>query len=212
MPRLYGTQPELMTTDAVISFYNENGAGLYRIFLGDSSKHKLRFTGNNEETLINALSIIEENPVNTNIYTIALYEGNGRKEELKAEINFCLNEKQSVGGIGSNPKIEYYLKKLTERDEENDDEENDDEQQKGSYWERVLPPEQLGAVLQQIAGLIVSKMLPDQPLQGSAVAGVETPEEIQILSDLMNKGVTIEHLRKLNAMNLVQLKTLLTML
>jgi hypothetical protein len=208
MPRLYGTQPELMTTDAVISFYNENGGGLYRIFLGDSSKHKLRFTGNNEETLINALSIIEENPVNTNIYTIALFDGNGRKEELKAEINFCLNEKQSVGSIGNNPKIEYYLKKLTERDE-NDEE--PDEEEKGSYWERVLPPEQLGAVLQQIAGLIVSKMLPD-PIPGNAVAGVETPEEIQILSDLMNKGVTIEHLRKLNAMSTIQLKTLLTML
>jgi hypothetical protein len=74
-----------------------------------------------------------------------------------------------------------------------------------------LPPEQLGAVLQQIAGLIVSKILPD-PIPGNAVAGVETPEEIQILSDLMNKGVTIEHLRKLNAMSTIQLKTLLTML
>jgi hypothetical protein len=123
MPRLYGTKPELMTPDAVINFYNENGGGLYRIYLGDSSKNKLRFTGNNEETLHNALSIIEENPVNTNIYTISLFEGAGRKEELKAEINFCFNDNAAVGGVGSNPKLEYYLKKLTEREEDEEDEE-----------------------------------------------------------------------------------------
>jgi hypothetical protein len=54
-------------------------------------------------------------------------------------------------------------------------------------------------------------MLPDQPggaIPGSMVAGVDT-EHIQILTDLMSKGVTIEHLRKLNAMNTIQLKTLL---
>lgn len=211
MPRLYGTKAELLTPDDVVNFYNENGGGLYRIFLGDSAKHKLRFTGNNDETLNNALGIIEENPGNTNVYTIALFEGTGRKEEVRAEISFCLNENGGrVGGFSENPKIEYYLKKLAERDDQDDENES---APVGSYWERMLPPEQMGLILQQIAGFLVQKLIPEQPatIPGSMVAGVDT-EHIQILSDLMNKGVTIEHLRKLNQMSTIQLKTLLTML
>ena len=211
MPRLYGTKAELLTPDDVVNFYNENGGGLYRIFLGDSGKHKLRFTGNNDETLNNALGIIEENPGNTNVYTIALFEGTGRKEEIRAEISFCLNENGGrVGGFSENPKIEYYLKKLAERDDQDDESEA---APVGSYWERMLPPEQMGLILQQIAGFLVQKLIPEQPatIPGSMVAGVDT-EHIQILTDLMIKGVTIEHLRKLNQMSTIQLKTLLTML
>lgn len=210
MPRLYGTKAELLTPEDVVNFYNENGGGLYRVFLGDTGKHKLRFTGNNEETLVNALSIIEENPGNTNVYTIALFEGSGRKEEIKAEISFCLNENGGrVGGFSENPKIEYYLKKLAERDEDP----GDDGQPVGSYWERMLPPEQMGLIIQQIAGFLIQKFVPEQPaaIPGTMVAGVDT-EHIQILTDLMNKGVTIDHLRKLNQMSAIQLRTLLTML
>jgi hypothetical protein len=214
MPRLYGIKPELMTPDAVISFYNENGGGFYRIFLGDSSKNKIRFAGDNEETLLNALSIIEDNPENCNIYTLSLFDANGKKENLRSEINFCFNGDNSrVGGFSDTKKIEYYLKKLTDKDDEQNDDDDDQAHPVGSYWERMLPPEQMGLILQQIAGVLVQKFLPDnQPgIPGNIVAGVET-EHIQILTDLMNKGVTIEHLRKLNAMSTIQLKTLLTML
>ena len=211
MPRLYGTKAELLAAEDVVNFYNENGGGMYRIFLGDGTKHKLRFTGNNEETLINALSIIEENTLNSNLYTISLTDGLGKKDEIKAEISFCLNDYAGrVNGIGDNSKIEYYLKKLTDKDS---DDEEEEKQPVGSYWERMLPPEQMGLIIQQIAGFLIQKFVPDpqQSIPGNIVAGVDT-EHIQILSDLMNKGVTIEHLRKLNQMSTIQLKTLLTML
>jgi hypothetical protein len=207
----YNPKPELTQTDEIIQYYAENGGGLFRIFLGDSSKNKIRFCGNNEENLINALAIIEENPANTNVYTITLYETGAKKELIRCEIAFCYNYGK-ISGVNDNSKIEYYLKKLTDNQNQDD---GDDEPEQLNYWERVLPPEQLGNVIQQIAGILVAKFLPDsqqQVIQGTAIAGVEPAEPIQILQNLMNKGVTIEHLRKLDGMNIVQLKTLLTML
>lgn len=48
----------------------------------------------------------------------------------------------------------------------------------------------------------------------SGIAGINNPHEepILILNNLMNKGVTIEHLRKLNEMNSIKLSSLLAML
>jgi hypothetical protein len=48
----------------------------------------------------------------------------------------------------------------------------------------------------------------------TGIAGINDNQEepILILNDLMNKGVTIEHLRKLNEMNNIKLASLLAML
>jgi hypothetical protein len=49
----------------------------------------------------------------------------------------------------------------------------------------------------------------------TGLAGIEdadTNEAIIILNNLMSKGVTIDHLRKLDQMGAMQLKTLLNML
>ena len=48
----------------------------------------------------------------------------------------------------------------------------------------------------------------------TGIAGINDNQEepILILNNLMNKGVTIEHLRKLNEMNSIKLASLLSML
>jgi len=55
----------------------------------------------------------------------------------------------------------------------------------------------------------------DNEAMAASIAGigdVNENEAITILNSLMNKGVSIDHLRKLDQMGMVQLKTLLNML
>jgi hypothetical protein len=71
----------------------------------------------------------------------------------------------------------------------------------------------------EMAGLIVGylgKILGVNASQPAGMAGIEDApdpnEAIIILNNLMNKGVTIDHLRKLDEMNNVKLQSLLLML
>lgn len=99
------------------------------------------------------------------------------------------------------------LSKLSEREFEEEEPEEDNS---------------LGALLKnpQIQGLMiagVSKFLGINEGGLGATTGIaginENPEEaVIILNDLMSKGVTIEHLRKLNEMNSIKLASLLAML
>jgi hypothetical protein len=102
------------------------------------------------------------------------------------------------------------LSKLSEREFE-----EDESIEKDTFTELLKSP--------QIQGLMIAGVSKFLGLTGTSDGGLSMPtgiagindnpdEPIQILADLMSKGVTIDHLRKLNEMNSLKLASLLAML
>jgi len=99
------------------------------------------------------------------------------------------------------------LSKLSERDFEQDEPEEED------TFKSLLKNPQIQGLM--IAGVSKFLGLSEGGMEvATGIAGInENPQEsINILNDLMSKGVTIEHLRKLNEMNSIKLASLLAML
>ena len=76
----------------------------------------------------------------------------------------------------------------------------------------------IGALLEhpQVQQLLIAGVSKFLGVNGTAIAGVpdmtDTNEAIDILGQLMSKGVTIDHLKKLNEMSSAKLNSLLLML
>jgi hypothetical protein len=129
---------------------------------------------------------------------------------------------QPMGAIGYNSKMENVLERvletqnaiLTKLNAEELEEDEDEEEDKGMLGNIMNSP-QVQALL--MAG--ISKFLgiagTETENMGASIAGIEvgeTNEAITILNSLMNKGVTVDHLRKLDDMSGAKLKSLLLML
>ena len=102
---------------------------------------------------------------------------------------------------------EKHLDQLATQQLEDDEDEDEDEQ-----------PDYIGAIMPMITPHIpalmqglIAKFAVNEPL---AVNGVEDlpGEAIEVVKSLMAKGVTVEHLKKLNAMPGAKIKSLLLML
>jgi hypothetical protein len=124
---------------------------------------------------------------------------------------------QRMAGIGYNSKMEETMNAiLTKLNKEELEEEEEEPEDKGVIGNLLAQPHIQNLL---IAGLttMLGKFAGVEPTQQMAtgLAGIEdadTNEAIIILNNLMSKGVTIDHLRKLDQMGTVQLKTLLNML
>jgi hypothetical protein len=123
---------------------------------------------------------------------------------------------QQIGGYSN--KMENVLERVLETQNAiltklNADELEEDEAPEQSTIGSLIMQPHIQTLL--IAG--VSKLLGISGMdgQGASIAGigdVNENEAIIILNSLMNKGVSVDHLRKLDAMSSTQLKTLLAML
>jgi hypothetical protein len=122
-----------------------------------------------------------------------------------------------IAGMGYNSKMESVLERVLETQnailtklnaEELEEEEEEDKGMLGN----ILSSPQMQTLL--IAGMTKLLGIGGTDLVATGLAGIEedTNEAIIILNSLMNKGVSIDHLRKLNQMSTVQLKSLLNML
>lgn len=128
---------------------------------------------------------------------------------------------QPMGAIGYNSKMENVLERVLETQNAiltklnaEELEEEEEEEDKGVLG-NILQSPQMQTLL--MAG--ISKFLgiagTDNEAMAAGLAGIEDRQEneaIIILNSLMSKGVTIDHLRKLDQMGTVQLKSLLAML
>ena len=140
-----------------------------------------------------------------------------RPSELE-KVNYDM---QRMSGVGYNSKMENVLERVLETQNAiltklsaDELEEEDEEEDKGVLG-NILQSPQVQTLL--MAG--ISKFLgiagTDNDAMAASIAGIDDASEneaITILNNLMNKGVTIEHLRKLDQMGTIQLKTLLNML
>jgi len=232
-------RPEIFTIDEVVNFYDAAEGSEYKIFAGvNPTAQYLRynFSGEKEigrQELVNALTQLRNNIENYNPYLIqVISEGNtgrGKKKEspVLTSISFQLNRPQSMlpmqamAGIGS-PRTEMLLEKLVEQNamlqsriaaiEAMDELEEEEEEAPKSPIDQMLSSPQvqealIAGVMSLMSGLMTKGGAP------TAIAGIDDEAEAtEILRSLMNKGVTIDHLRKLNEMSGAKLSSLLFML
>jgi hypothetical protein len=231
-------RPEIFTIDEVINFYDAAEGSEYKIFAGvNPTPQYLRynFVGEKEigrQELVNALTQLRNNIENYNPYLIQVISegvtGRGKKKEIPVltSISFQLNRPQSMmpmqamAGMGS-PRTEMLLEKLVEQNamlasriaaiEAMDEMEEEDEAPKSPIDQMLSNPQLqetlIAGVMALVSGMITKGGTP------TAIAGIgDEGEEIEILRSLMSKGVTINHLRKLNEMSSTKLSSLLFML
>lgn len=232
-------RPEIFTIDEVVNFYDAAEGSEYKIFAGvNPTPQYLRynFVGEKEigrQELVNALTQLRNNIENYNPYLIqVISEGNtgrGKKKEspVLTSISFQLNRPQSMlpmqamAGMGS-PRTEMLLEKLVEQNamlqsriaaiEAMEDIEEEEEEEPKSPIDQMLSNPQLqealiAGVMSLVSGMVTKGGAP------TAIAGIgDEAEAVEILRSLMSKGVTIDHLRKLNEMSSAKLSSLLFML
>lgn len=205
MPNYYSA--EVTSVDNLLEYYNDCEQGSHwKIFLGDPKKNNVFRCGDSDDELIKAVKIIDTNPENTNVYYLCIYEMEGKKQNYICGCSFQLNNKvQKVSGINEN-RIEYLLTKLIDKQEN----EPDETEVESNNWLNNPMVQQVG---QMIIGLIGAKLHgTNTQLNGTGIAGVNENDPGYLLSCLMSKGVTVEHLQKLNNMPDGQLRNLLLML
>ena len=222
----YIYKPELSQLEEVMEFYERADGSEYRVFGKTDPKDeycRFHFEGEKElgmEELRAALMQIMRNEENTNPYLIQVIgQAKGKSKKLTS-ITFQLNKPSQYLPVnqpqGISGKTEYLLEKLLEQNnallsrvsalEAEDDE--DEPEQIGSLGSILNNPQ----VQTLLIGALGKLFTGNQP-QGNAIAGINDTNEISLIIDqLMSKGVTIDHLRKLNEMSEVRLKSLLIML
>jgi hypothetical protein len=232
-------RPEIFTIDEVINFYDAAEGSEYKIFAGvNPTPQYLRynFVGEKEigrQELVNALTQLRNNIENYNPYLIQVISegstGRGKKKEspILTSISFQLNRPQSMlpmqamAGMGS-PRTEMLLEKLVEQNamlqsriaaiEAMEDLEEEEEEAPKSPIDQMLSSPQvqealIAGVMSLMSGLMTKGGAP------TAIAGIDDEAEaVEILRSLMSKGVTIDHLRKLDQMGSAKLSSLLFML
>jgi hypothetical protein len=234
-------RPEIFTIDEVINFYDAAEGSEYKIFAGvNPTPQYLRynFTGEKEigrQELVNALTQLRNNIENYNPYLIQVISegstGRGRSKKenspVLTSISFQLNRPQqlmpmqSISGIGS-PRTEMLLEKLVEQNsmlasriaaiEAMDELEGEEEEEapKSPIDQMLSSPQVQEALIAGVMSLMSGLMTKSAP---TAIAGIDDEAEaVEILRSLMSKGVTIDHLRKLNEMSSAKLCSLLFML
>jgi hypothetical protein len=232
-------RPEIFTIDEVINFYDAAEGSEYKIFAGvNPTAQYLRynFVGEKEigrQELVNALTQLRNNIENYNPYLIQVISegstGRGKKKEnpVLTSISFQLNRPQSMipmqamGSMGS-PRTEMLLEKLVEQNSMMQSrlaaleaigelEEEEEEAPESPINAMLSNPELQQAIVTGIMGLVGGMFAKGGA--PTAIAGIDDEAEaIEILRSLMSKGVTIEHLRKLNEMGSAKLSSLLFML
>jgi uncharacterized protein YaaQ len=230
-------RPEIFTIDEVINFYDAAEGSEYKIFAGvNPTPQYLRynFIGEKEigrQELVNALTQLRNNIENYNPYLIQVISegstGRGKKKEspILTSISFQLNRPQSMmpmqamAGMGS-PRTEMLLEKLVEQNamlqsriaaiEAMEDLEEEEEAPKSPIDQMLSSPQVQEALIAGVMSLMSGLMTKGAP---TAIAGIDDEAEaVEILRSLMNKGVTIDHLRKLDQMGSAKLSSLLFML
>jgi hypothetical protein len=134
-----------------------------------------------------------------------------------AELERAIYNPHHIAGVRDNENTQLLkamienqnliLSKLSEREFE-----DEEPIEKNTFSELLKSPQIQGLM---IAGVSKFLGINDAGLGvPTGIAGINdnAEEPIQILTDLMSKGVTIEHLRKLNEMNSMKLASLLAML
>jgi hypothetical protein len=232
-------RPEMFDINELLDFYEAAEASDYKIYMGTKPTAdfcRYSFAGDKElgrQKLLEDLTQLKNNPENYNTYLMQVISENGtgrgkaKKDPILTSIIFQLNRPMQYNGYQpqmagvSNPRTEMLLEKLVEQNnmlqsriaaiEAFEDLEEEEEAPK-SAMDQFFSNPQMQEVL--MAGVISLMSGITSGLGGpKAIAGIgDETEAVEILQSLMAKGVSIEHLRKLNEMSSAKLSSLLFML
>jgi hypothetical protein len=219
-------------TREIMEWFDRNAtAPYYSVWI---DRKQLLFSWNDDDLeagrtkLENDLHAFEQNGVNE-LLIIKLHPKKEKggfitdKSPVYGSLNFRPSEiekqvyPQQMGAVNNyNPRMESVIERILETQNAiltklNAEELEEEEEEK---------PTGIGAILNnpQIQGLLMAGVSKFLGLNEPSVAGlagiddVQPNEAINILNSLMSKGVTIEHLRKLDDMNSLKLASLLAML
>lgn len=227
-------KPELSTVEEVLAFYERSEGSEYKVYGATSVKDeycRFHFTGEKElglEELREGLMQIQRNTDNTNPYLIQVLGKNVKGKPKMMCITFQLNKAQSlypantIGSERSAARTEVLLERILENQNqlvsrisalEVEEEEDTPEEQGLAGLGSILNNPQVQTLLIGALGKLFTGNAP----MGANIAGIpsninELSEVHLIVDQLMNKGVTLDHLRKLNDMGEMKLKSLLLML
>jgi hypothetical protein len=225
-------------TSGVMDWFDRNATSPYYSVceIISPTKKELLFSCN-EDSVDNARRILEENisafeqnGVNT-LYALILHPKKDKTGYITmntpshAMLKFRPAElEQPVygvgaytgGGGGSNSyameKIMDKLNMLESRLSATEELEEIDEAPQSPINAMLSNPQVQEALISGLLGMVGGFLQNGKPMSG--VAGIDnvTDEAVTILDSLLKKGVSVEHLRKLDAMSSAKLKSLLTML
>jgi hypothetical protein len=123
---------------------------------------------------------------------------------------------QRMAGTGYNSKMEETLNAILTKLNQDELEEEEEVEDKGVIGNLLEQPHVQNLLISGLTTLLGSFAgVKPQETMATGLAGIDdnsTNEAITILNNLMNKGVTIDHLRKLDQMGTLQLNSLLNML
>jgi hypothetical protein len=181
--------------------------------------------------LENDLDALEQNGVNE-LYTILLHQKKNKDGYITLDTPYYASLKfraaeleqpmimpmQHIAGMGSNHRLESVLEKMMETqnmiltklsaDEFDEEEEGEDE---GDVIGGLMKNPEIQAMIMGGIGKIFN-LAGEKPVAVAGVSESDEDEVFTIVNSLMDKGVTIEHLRKLNEMSSMKLSSLLIML
>lgn len=225
-------------TNGVMDWFDRNATSPYysvcEIISG--TKRDLLFSCN-EDSIDNARRILEENiaafeqnGVNT-LYALILHPKKDktgyitastpshamlkfRPSELEVPV-YGVGAYTGVGGGGNSYAMEKIMDKLNmleSRLAAAEEVEEIDETPQSPINAMLSNPQVQEALISGLLGMVGGFLQNGKPMSGVAGIGQITDEAVAILDSLIKKGVSVEHLRKLDAMSSTKLQSLLIML
>jgi hypothetical protein len=230
-------KPQVTGIDGVMDWYDRFSTSPYYAVYTYLSPTKLekcfQYTGSDKEEgrilLSNTLEAMQMQEDQT-LYCLKLYEQLNKKNSIDSNlessttIRFRITEipqlsMQHIAGMDrGNSRLEHEvreLKNLITSKLSAEEFEDDEPKQENMFLKMLENPAIMGLA---ISGISKFLGLTDTPMANTGIAGISglnelnEDEVITIVNSLMTKGVTVEHLRKLDEMSASKLQSLLFML
>jgi hypothetical protein len=222
---------ELFSIEQVLHFYENADGSNYKIYAKMNPTEaycRFSFTGDKEQgynELTTALHTLKNNAENQTEYLLVTNNAGrkGQKPETTS-ITFQLNKPQYLGSVqqqyNNSGRTEMLLEKLVEQNQmlvsrlsalEAEDELELEEPEDGLAG-ILKNPEVQSMLIGAIGRFIQGNAAAPAAIAGIGKDEIELSEAIEILESLMQKGVSIEHLKALNKMSAAKLQSLLLML
>ena len=222
---------ELFSIEQVLNFYENAEGNNYKIYakMNPTDAYcRFSFSGDKEQgynELTTALNTLKNNAENQTEYLLVTNNAGrkGQKPE-STSITFQLNKPQYLGSTQpqyNSGRTEMLLEKLVEQNQmlvsrisalEAEEDLELEEPEEDGLAGILKNPEVQSMLIGAIGRFIQGNSAAPTAIAGISKTELDYSEAIEILESLMQKGVSIDHLKALNKMSAAKLQSLLLML
>ena len=222
---------ELFSIEQVLNFYENAEGNNYKIYakMNPTDAYcRFSFSGDKEQgynELTTALNTLKNNAENQTEYLLVTNNAGrkGQKPE-STSITFQLNKPQYLGSTQpqyNSGRTEMLLEKLVEQNQmlvsrisalEAEEDLELEEPEEDGLAGILKNPEVQSMLIGAIGRFIQGNSAAPAAIAGISKTELDYSEAIEILESLMQKGVSIDHLKALNKMSAAKLQSLLLML